>query len=246
MKLNDSIRALTANKLKVIAIVTMFIDHFVSVFFTHNTVFNMMLKIPGRVAAPIMCYMIAEGYYKTSDRKRYLRRLLIFSVISHFAYNLCFGYEFFEATSVIWSLTMGLVALMIVKSGNLYAWVKVIAVGACCLLAITANWNYVGVCWVVTFGVFYGDVKKQMLGFVVVGVLLHLVPTFLNFTFSHAGLPHWYQLGIFLAIPLLLCYNGQLGKKSKIISRTFYWFYPVHLVFIWLLAICIPLMGGLA
>ena len=35
----------------------------------------------------------------------------------------------------------------------------------------------------------------------------------------------------FLAVPLLLAYNGQRGKAN--IGKLFYWYYPVHLVVIY-------------
>ena len=68
-----------------------------------------------------------------------------------------------------------------------------------------------------------------------VAVIVHLIPTYINFGPIHEGYPHWYQLGVFLAIPLLAFYNGQLGKKSKVMSWSFYVFYPAHLILIYLL-----------
>ena len=35
----------------------------------------------------------------------------------------------------------------------------------------------------------------------------------------------------FLAVPLLLCYNGQRGRAK--IGKLFYWYYPLHLVVIY-------------
>ena len=37
------------------------------------------------------------------------------------------------------------------------------------------------------------------------------------------------------AVPLLMLYNGQRGKAR--IGRLFYWYYPVHLVVIYLIGI---------
>jgi len=141
----------------------------------------------------------------------------------------------FPTTSVMWSLTMGLLALICVKSYRLHRGLKIMAVILCCLLSFYANWNFVGVLWVVFFGIFHGDFKKQVISFGVIGLLFHILPTFtyLDYGFEHT-LPHWYQLFIFAAIPLLALYNGQKGKASKGLSHFFYWFYPGHL-----LAICV-------
>ena len=129
--------SLTSNKLKQIAILAMFFDHFTAVFISHDIVIGMALRLPGRIVAPIMCFMIAEGYYKTSNVKIYISRLLIFAVISHIPYNLCFGYSLspLQATSVMWSLALGLIALTAVKSKHLPMILR----------------------WIVIFGIFYGD-----------------------------------------------------------------------------------------
>ena len=50
----------------------------------------------------------------------------------------------------------------------------------------------------------------------------------------HAGFGsiagHSYQIGIFLAVPLLLFYKGRQGKKSNVMKWGFYAFYPFHLL----------------
>lgn len=226
---------LTANTLKNISIISMFFDHFVAVFISHGTLMGIILRTPGRIAAPIMCYFIAEGYHYTSNLKKYIYRLLVFAVISHLPYNLLFGYTFFQATSIIWGLAMGLIALAAVKSNKLNTITKLAVLGACSALSIIANWNYVAVLWIVVFGIFQGNFKRQILSFIAVGIIFHLIPTYLNFGPVHEGYPHWYQLGIFLVIPLLAMYNGKLGKKTKFTSWFFYAFYPGHLILLYLL-----------
>ena len=233
--MTESRISLTANKLKIIGIVAMFIDHFVAVFISHDTLIGLMLRMPGRIAAPIFCYFIAEGYHYTSNRGRYIKRLIIFALISHIPYNLAFGYTFFQTTSVIWGLAMGLVALTAIKNDKLHIAVKILVLAVCCLLSITANWNYIAVLWIVVFGIQHGNFKLQILGFFAVSILFHLIPTYINFGPMHEGYPHWYQLGVFFAVPLLAVYNGQIGKKSKIMSWAFYVFYPAHLILLFLL-----------
>lgn len=233
-------KILNANQLKLIAIAAMLLDHAVALFVPAGSICRIALRCIGRLAAPAMCYMIAEGYHHTSNRKKYLLRLLIFAVISHVPYNLCMGFSLspLKATSVIWALAMGLLALMIVKNPKIHWILRVGGVGACCLLAYTANWNYIAVLWIVFFGIFYGSPKKQMLSFAAIGLVFHLgqqfSPLLLGSTTPEA-FRNWHQLGIFLAIPLLLSYNGTLGKKSRFLSRFFYFFYPLHLLILYLL-----------
>ena len=227
--------SLNSNALKIIAMIAMLFDHFLAVFMSHDAVIGLMLRLPGTIAAPIFCYFIAEGYQYTSSKSKYIKRVLIFALISHLPYNISFGYSFFEATSVIWGLAMGLIALTAIKNDKLNIVLKLLILVVCCLLATTANWNYIAVLWIVVFGLYQGNFKRQMIGFSVVAILFHLIPTYLRFGPIHEGFPHWYQIGVFLAIPLLATYNGKRGKKSKIISWSFYVFYPAHLILLFLL-----------
>lgn len=226
---------LTAHTLKIIAIVAMFFDHFVAVFISHDTIIGLMLRTPGRIAAPIFCYFIAEGYHYTSNRSKYIQRLIIFAIVSHVPFILSFGYTFFQATSVIWGLAMGLVALTAFKNDKLHIALKILVVVICCLLSITANWNYITVLWIVVFGLHHGNFKNQMIGFFAVAILFHLIPTYIRFGPLHAGYPHWYQVGVLFAVPLLAVYNGRIGRKSKVMSWFFYIFYPAHLMLIYML-----------
>lgn len=246
--MEQQIKVLNSNQLKVIAIVAMFFDHFATIFLSHNILLGIILKTTGRITAPIMCYFIAEGYHNTSNRKKYILRLLIFALVSHLPYNMAFGYSFFQATSVIWPLALGLIALVVVRGEEIqchYA-CRLFVVGLCCVLAITADWNFVAVLWIVMFGVFYGNLRNQIIGFCVIGVTLHLIPTFIRFGPPHDGYPHWFQLGIFLAIPFLMAYNGRRGKKSKAMTWMFYVFYPAHLFLFFLLDKLTPLASILS
>ena len=124
---------------------------------------------------------------------------------------------------------------MALKEDRLSMTLRLLILLGCCVLAYSANWNYVGVLWVVTFGLFHGDKKKQFLCFAGIGFLFHVVPTFMAFGFVHDGYPHWHQMGIFLAIPLLWMYRGERGRNSRLVSRFFYVFYPAHFVLIYFL-----------
>jgi len=221
---------LSGNALKNIALILMFLDHAVSGFMPHESIVTVLLHIPGRVVAPIMCYFIAEGHNKTSDTKKYIARLLVLSVVSHFPYVIYFGYEWWQATSVIWGLCLGLIALTAVKNETYPLWLKVGIVGLCCLLAVPANWNYISVLWIVAFGVFRGQFKLQIISFLLIGIGLYAIPVLWNM-----GDHHIYQFGIVLAIPLLALYKGRRGVHTALTKWGFYIFYPTHLVFLYLL-----------
>ena len=219
---------LTSNTLKYIAIIAMFFDHFFAVFISQDSIEGILSRIPGRVVMPIMCYLIAEGFFYTSNVKKYVMRMLAFAAISHFPYVIYFDLP--EATSVIWGLTLGLIALATVKNDKLPIYIKVPFVFLLCLLAVPADWYYVGVLWVVFFGIFRGRFKAQMISFAVIGIVLHVIPKVINLGWDQLN-----QLAILLAIPVLAMYKGRQGRKSKLMKWGFYVFYPLHLILLYLL-----------
>lgn len=218
----------TSNQLKLIAIIAMVFDHCMIVFMPHEYAAYQFLRMPGKLTAPIMCYLIAEGYYHTSNLKKYMARLFVMALISHFPFALCLEYDifrFWEATDVLWSLLCGLIALTVYHK-NLPVIVKSGLIGLCCLLAYSADWNYIAVLMVLFFGIFHEEKNKQTLAHIGISALYMLQAVY------YAS-PILSRVGILFSIPLLRRYNGQRGRKSKLIQWGFYWFYPVHLLIIY-------------
>ena len=74
---------LNRTQLKYIAIIAMVIDHTAWGFVEFMTPLGITMHLIGRLTMPIMCFFIAEGYYHTHSRRKYLERLLLGAVISH-------------------------------------------------------------------------------------------------------------------------------------------------------------------
>ncbi len=235
--MNKTYKILNSNTLKTIAISFMIFDHFIAGFFISDSIYTMFLRVPGRIVAPIICFLIAQGYHYTKSKYNYALRLLIFAIISHLPYNIYFKYTLFEATSVMWGLFLGLSALIVIKHNKLNWFLKFVFFICAILLSVLADWNYVGIVWIVGFGLLFNNIKKQVLFFALSGLIFHIVPTFLNYGFSSPVTLYLYQLGIFLAIPLIMMYNGELGRKSSFLSSFFYILYPLHLILLYLLRI---------
>ena len=225
---------MTSNKLKIIAVSAMLFDHFIGGFVPISDIYSIILRIPGRIAAPIMCFMISEGYKHTHDVKKYILRLFVFSLISHIPYNLYFGLGFFQTTSVMWGLFLGLLALTVIKSDKYNVIIKSGVLLLCCFLSIRANWNYLAVLWIVAFGVFSGNFKKQALSLIIIG-LIQIIPIYIGIGPVTENCPHFYRFGIYLALPLLYLYRGEKGRSSVLLSKFFYYFYPVHLVVLYVI-----------
>lgn len=81
-------QGLTGFQLKIIALITMVIDHVGAVFFPEFD----FLRAIGRTAFLLYAFLTAEGCRRTGDRKRYLLRLGLFALISEVPFDLAFGY----------------------------------------------------------------------------------------------------------------------------------------------------------
>jgi len=111
---------LNANHLKLIAIIAMTVDHAADLLYPGFPAepAAIVLYLIGRLTAPMMWFFVCEGYHYTRDVKKYIQRLLIFAVISHFAYCFAFGIDpvpfrtgVFNQTSVIYPLLIAVVVL---------------------------------------------------------------------------------------------------------------------------------------
>jgi len=232
-------QGLTSNALKIIAIIAMTIDHLAWTFFPGYSTNGVALfmHIIGRLTAPIMMFFIVEGYFRTRNVKKYILRMFLFAIISHFAYALMFDKNFipfqqtiFDQTSVIWTFALGLTALAIHKSDNprLKQWHKMVLVWVCLIAAFPADWSTPAAVSILYMGQNRGDFKKQTLWFLLWMTMYAIVyAIFLNPLYGML------QLCVVIAIPLWRLYNGERGKW-KGMKWLFYFYYPAHLIILWL------------
>ncbi len=229
---------MTSNKLKIIAVTLMLIDHVASAFLTQYDTLYIILRFIGRFAAPIFCFLIAEGYHYTKDKKKYFFRLLFFAVISHIPFVLLKGYEIFPITktSIMWPLTLGLLALIIVKSPKIHLALKFALIIVICLAADYGDWNFVPVLWILTFGYYHNKKLLQFICFTAIGWIYYIVPIVEPVGFIPDELLVNYSVyGIFGAWLFIYFYNGKLGVKSTPLSIFFYLFYPAHILVLYLI-----------
>ena len=80
---------LSGSTLKVIAVLSMIVDHWCYLFAEQGTdIYEIGRMWIGRVAFPIFCFLLVEGFQKTGCRKRYGLRLLLFAFLSEIPFDL--------------------------------------------------------------------------------------------------------------------------------------------------------------
>ena len=226
-------KGLSTADLKLIAIIAMTIDHLTWLFFPglQRVWYVCLLHIIGRLTAPIMWFFIAEGSHYTKNPKKYITRLFVFAIISHFAYSFAFGLNpipfksrIFNQTSVIWPLAIAAALIFIVNNYKLSYWKNFALILLASLNSFPSDWSSIA-----TMTSFYlynhrGDFKKQVRDFILFGFMYALV--YFIFIDKVYGV---LQLFIFLSIPLLSLYNGKAGNNRNM-KWLFYIYYPAHLV----------------
>ncbi len=238
-------KVLDSNIVKLIAITAMTIDHIAWLIFPgyDNEIVPVVLHIIGRLTCPIMCYFIAEGYHYTKNINKYTLRLFAFSFISHFAYMFAstsyidwksfipFYYgDILNQTSVMWPLAWGLVMLRVVYSKKIKASIKIIFILLICVITFPSDWSCVASLCIMAMGTNRGNLKKQMLWMIFYVAIYSVV-----YFFALDKLYGIIQMGVVLAIPIIMMYNGQRGHNQKIntiMKWLFYIYYPLHLFII--------------
>ncbi|KIR02170.1 Conserved membrane protein [Lachnospiraceae bacterium TWA4] len=113
----SKLKQLTNLHLKYIAMLTMLIDHIGYVFLGGITPYYQLSRAIGRIAFPLYCFMLVEGYLHTHDFKNYALRLGILAIISEIPFNLMVSGQIFhpEYQNVIVTLLLGLFAIKYIR-----------------------------------------------------------------------------------------------------------------------------------
>ncbi len=124
-------KGIYGSTLKLIAIITMLIDHTAatildrimalrginSLYGDHMTTIqyaNLTMRLIGRIAFPIFCFLLVEGFIHTRSKWKYTLRLAIFALISEIPFDLAFQGKVFDMRSqnVFFTLTIGMLVMM--------------------------------------------------------------------------------------------------------------------------------------
>lgn len=228
----ENFQFLSGAGLKLIAIISMLADHvnkaLIYPYLESNHGFLAFISdvfdIIGRIAFPLFCFMLVEGYFKTRNRKKYLLNLLLFGVISEIPFDMFTTASFFNMNwnNVMFTLALVLVTVWIIdtlkekmqkRPKALWYLVSILIVLVMCIVSMSLSLDYEH--HAILIGYFF--------------YLFHDMPVFaIPFGYASMFKEPWALLGF----GLTLTYNGERGKQHKML---YYWFYPVHLLILGLL-----------
>lgn len=250
-------RGLDGSTLKLIAILTMLIDHVAAAFLARliitggvtesmvqqmpvlawardgallYQVYTLMRKI-GRIAFPIFCFLLSEGFWHTKNRRKYALRLGLFVLVSEIPFDLAFSGKALEFgyQNVFCTLFLGLLCMMLCYEIE---------------QKYPINPNRYKVLQVVTTLFFMGIAEVLRTDYGASGIMCIMVLYFFRFNRMQqllaGAISFLWELPAPAAFLPIACYNGKRGWNMKYF---FYLFYPVHLLLIYLMCQYIGLGG---
>ena len=233
---------ISATTLRLLAMLFMLLDHMWATVVPGN---NWMTYV-GRLAFPIFAFQLVEGFYHTSNRQAYFKRLLILALISEIPFNLMIVsspiFPFHQNT--VFTLLLGLWAISEIDNARKIRTKPVMAKASFILLTVWllgllgfVDYGWKGVMTVVAFYVFRnGRFAKigQFFSLLLLNVVLFEGQSFALFDGAYY-LPT--QVFALLALIPIWLYDGSKGIGGKRFQHAAYLFYPVHLLILHLLRI---------
>ena len=224
-------RGLSQEELKLIACLTMLVDHIGYLF-----VPGLKLRAIGRLAFPIFCFLMAEGAHYTRNPKKYALRLAVSAVVSEFAFDFAFYGGFtWRVQSVMITLLLGFLAVQAAKKVR-PLWLQWLVVLPFFFLAEVLRCDYggAGVLLVALFALNREHPRRIWLYFLGMVFLFDWMGGLSVRILGQLRLP--LQMFGLAALPLIWAYSGEKRTRSRWVQWGFYLFYPVHMVLLRLAA----------
>lgn len=228
----------TGFHLKYFALFTMTLDHIGAVLLTPDSTGYTLFRAIGRMAFPIFCFLLVEGFFHTRSHMNYLKRLFVFALISELPFDMAF-YQFpvnrepsslFCHQNIFFTLALGFFAMYMaerfLRTAPFFAFLSVIG---SIFLAQILRFDYGGL-GIIIILLFYGYRRFYSHLSRLSAYTLALIPFLL--------LGDWKQFFVLFTLPLFLLYHGQRGNMAPGGRRVpggkyfFYWYYPCHLLFL--------------
>jgi len=249
MDLKQEIQCISGSTLKIIAVISMLIDHtaaFLLLYatpsyhngteaFAHAQLMYQIMRRIGRTAFPIFCFLLVEGFYHSRNNFRYLIRLLVFAVISEIPFdladeNVVVGWQY---QNVFFTLSLGLGMMMLLKSVSqsmeeTWGEKKIFGDGPNAII-LGKIMRIIVLAFMSSFFIWAAEFLRCDYGGN--GVLLILIFYLLRDQRTYACIVGYlsflWEAFCFPAFLLIPFYNGKRGIRIKYL---FYVFYPAHIL----------------
>ena len=226
--------------LKLLAMAFMLLDH------TWATVWSVpWFTVVGRLAFPIFAFQIVEGFYHTSDRKRYMKRMALFALLSEIPFNLMvadsFIYPFHQNVMLTFLIALLLMNWMESKRGSLpkFLGVSAVCVVLAFVLGIVTFTDYYQYGIFMVF-LFYWTYKIPLGWLVQLIGMVYICDSMAGLVYPVELFGRNFEIGqqmfaVLALIPIWL-YDGRQGYHSKPLQYACYAFYPAHMLVLYLIS----------
>ena len=223
---------ISGSVLKVIAVLSMLIDHVAghilsryeslnkvlfTVAGTKYSVVTILRNFPGRLAFPIFCFLLVEGFRHTRNRTKYALNLAAFALWSEIPWNLLHGGApwNYKSQNVFFTLLFGLLGIWALEYFEKEKSKAILITVGLLLISSYAHADY--------------GVK----GYGLILAIYALQKSKLLMALVGSALTSW-RAGIAF-IPISL-YNGERGFiHGEVMKYAFYAIYPVHFLILYLI-----------
>lgn len=229
--MNSKKKGISGSSLKLMAVIFMVIDHIAAYTLTDIPLFNnayavafntdisivWLMRTVGRLAFPLFCFLMVEGFCHTHDRRRYGLQLFLFALFSEIPWDLINHGRWFclSSQNVFFSLWLGYLAMMLMNQAR------------------TERFNQILGMIILVVSVILLRVDYGLGGFLFISLFyLWRGTSWIKFIPGLVLLPSGWAACL-ASVPCRL-YNGSRGFiQGNWLKFSFYAFYPVHLLILW-------------
>ena len=222
--------------LHIIAMIFMLCDHMWATILDYE-----WLTCIGRIAFPIFAFLITEGYIHTSNINKYIKRMVIFAIITEIPFNLMVSaspiYPFHQ--NVLWTFVISLLTLKYLNfdnTKNIFKSILIIILAIIIATITMCDYFGAGVMMVVGFYIFRKSKLLQLLMMIYVNMIL--IQGY-SYPIDIAGYTYYFPQQGFAIVSLIFIwlYNGKQGYHAKWFKIFCYAFYPLHMLILYILTI---------
>ena len=173
----------------------------------------------GRIAFPLFCFMIVEGYFHTRNVRKYMLRLFLFALLSEFPFDFALhnGQMLMYKQNVYFTLLIGLIVIWAINDvfrGMISVQLIIMITGLMFAKFLRTDYQYHGVFLIELIYIMrHSRLYQSLCG----GA----------YVYQYEGWPTP------LSFLLTFLYNGERGRQIKYF---FYFFYPAHLLLLGIIA----------